>query len=98
MEAWGMMLGVVISPIVWAFVPVASELALELSASQPFHPQLPALRLLGNDGGVCVPYRCGIVPLQWGWWLFPPHLLESVPQGHHLLICQEESQGFSLSC
>ena len=90
MEAWRVMFRVVVSPVVWASVPVASELALEFSAPQPIQPQLPTLGFLGDDSGICVAYRRRIVPLQWGWRLFPPHLLESVPEGHHLSGCQEE--------
>jgi hypothetical protein len=91
-DGW-VVFGVVVCPIVAAFIPLVTELLLRFSALEPPYVEVHGLGLLQDNGevGNTNANGSGVVCLDGSAWLRPTHLDESLTEGDHFLGCGEES-------
>jgi hypothetical protein len=95
-DGW-VVFGVVVCPIVAAFVPVVMELMFGFLALGPPLVEVHGLGLLWDDGKVGDAIRSGVVGLDGSAWLSPIHFDEGLLEGDHFFGCDVGSTEFGLS-
>jgi hypothetical protein len=89
-DGW-VVFGVVVCPIVAAFIPVVTKLLLGFSALEPPYAKVHGLGLLRDNGEVGDANGSGVVCLDGSAWLRPTHFDESLTEGDHFFGCGVES-------
>jgi hypothetical protein len=70
---WWVVLGVVVCPVVTAFIPVVGELLLRFLAAEPPYVEIHGLGFLRDNGVVGDANGSGVVCLDGGVWLQRTH-------------------------
>ena len=95
---WRMMLGVVVSKVGSAAVPVEAELGLGLPAAEPVEAEPNHLSASLDDCVIEEAGSRGVVCLDWGGRLGPSHFKESMAERDHLTCGMVEGARFCFGC
>ncbi len=87
--------GVIVCPIVTAFIPVVAELLLRFLGAEPPKAEVHGLGFSWDNGEVGHANVSGVVCLDGCAWLWPTHFDEGLTEGDHFLRCGGESAKFS---
>ena len=92
------MLGVVVSKVGSAAVPVEAELGLGMPAAEPVEAEPNHLSAPLDDSVIEEAGGRGVVCLEWGGRLGPSHFKESVAERDHFTRGMLEGAKFGFSC
>jgi hypothetical protein len=84
-DGW-VVLGVVVCPIVTAFIPIVAELLLRFLAAEPPQREVHGLGFTWDDGEVGDANDSGVVHLDGCVWLWPTHFDEGLMEGDRFLF------------